>query len=196
MGRPGAKEWYRNPSRNETCALGVAYQRDDEWKTLYPDFLFFTDRASGEVAVSIVDPHTGSLSDMVPKLRVLADYAEKFATTFERVWSVDGVNLKRRYLDLLDPDVTGPRLRRGRVWPGTAALRTARSLSTRGTTPLSLAATRLLSKSTEAPNTPGWSAQGLVSSWRTRTPTLAAPYAVLANGPRPRTEASHGTHRE
>lgn len=61
---------------------------------------------------------------------------------------------------------------------------------TRGTTWLSLAATRLLPKSTEAPNTPGWSAQGLVSSWRTRTPTLVAPCAVLAHGPRPRTEAA------
>lgn len=57
------------------------------------------------MTASIVGPHTVSLSDMVPKLRGLADYAEKFATAFERVWSVDGVGGKRRYLDLLAPDL-------------------------------------------------------------------------------------------
>ena len=105
MARPGFRAWYRNPSRPSADALAVAYQNDrGEWRRMCPDFLFFHDVDT--VKVSIVDPHGLHLADALPKLRGLADFAEKHGESFHRIESVarmpGGV---LRVLDLMEPSI-------------------------------------------------------------------------------------------
>lgn len=105
MARPGFQVWYRNPSRPSGDALAVAYQNDrGEWRRMCPDFLFFHD--TDPVKVSIVDPHGIYLADALPKLRGLADFAERHGESFHRIESVarmpGGV---LRVLDLMEPSV-------------------------------------------------------------------------------------------
>lgn len=105
MARPGFQAWYRNPSRPSGDALAVAYQNDrGEWRRMCPDFLFF--HGVETVKVSIVDPHGPHLADALPKLRGLAEFAEKHGESFYRIESIarmpGGV---LRVLDLMEPSV-------------------------------------------------------------------------------------------
>jgi type III restriction enzyme len=65
--------WLRNPDR-KPWSFRVAYKKDSEWNSLYPDFLFI--RSEGkETRVDILDPHLLSLDDSPPKAAGLAEYA-------------------------------------------------------------------------------------------------------------------------
>ena len=105
MGHSGFQAWYRNPSRPSGDALAIAY-RDDKghWRRMCPDFLFFHDDGES-VKVSIVDPHGHHLSDSLPKLRGLAQFATTHGQSFHRIESVarmqDGT---LRVLDLTVPE--------------------------------------------------------------------------------------------
>lgn len=57
-----------------------------------PDFLFFSENASGEIVVDIVDPHGDHLADSLPKLRGLADYVEKHGADYDRIEAVAEVD--------------------------------------------------------------------------------------------------------
>lgn len=58
------------------------------------------------MCASIVDPHGDHLSDAVPKLRALADYAEMFGDRYARIESVaKGTGEAMRSLDLLNPTI-------------------------------------------------------------------------------------------
>src|SRR5690606_1804173 len=70
--------WYRNPSSARDTALRIAYWSEGKWASLQPDFIIISRKADGELAVSIVDPHGDHLADALPKLKALADYAERF----------------------------------------------------------------------------------------------------------------------
>lgn len=98
---PGFKGWYRNPSRATNESLAIAYKDGGgEWKALRPDFLFFSIDQAGEVAVDLVDPHGHHLSDALPKLRGLADFAERYADDFRRIESVAETAGTMRVIDL------------------------------------------------------------------------------------------------
>lgn len=101
---PGFKGWYRNPDRATQESLAVAY-RDElgDWKALRPDFIFFSTTHVGQVAVDLVDPHGHHLTDALPKLRGLADFAERFATDFRRIESVAETGGRLRVLDITKP---------------------------------------------------------------------------------------------
>ena len=105
MARPGFQAWYRNPSRPSGDALAVAYRNaQGEWRRMCPDFLFF--HGAEPVKVSIVDPHGPHFADALPKLRGLAEFAEKHGESFHRIESVArlaGDTL--RVLDLMEPSV-------------------------------------------------------------------------------------------
>lgn len=106
MGRPGARAWYRNPSRASEDSLAIAY-RDGKgvWRRVCPDFIFFHGD-SDSVKVSIVDPHGFHLTDALPKLRGLADYAETFGDELHRIEAVAQMKSGGlRVLDLKDPKV-------------------------------------------------------------------------------------------
>ncbi|MDO4606008.1 MAG: DEAD/DEAH box helicase family protein [Bowdeniella nasicola] len=102
--RPGFLGWYRNPDRAVKESLAIAYQDNHSWKALRPDFLFFVNTPNG-IAVDIVDPHGTHLSDALPKLRGLAQYADEHGHEFRRIESVAAVNGTLRVLDLTQPPV-------------------------------------------------------------------------------------------
>ena len=106
MSRPGFLAWYRNPPRPSADALAVAYTNErGNWRRMCPDFLFFHGEVSS-IKVSIVDPHGSHLADAVPKLRGLADFAQRHAHAFHRIESVARVNDDAlRVLDLTRADV-------------------------------------------------------------------------------------------
>lgn len=105
-GQPGFKAWYRNPARATKESLAVAYKEENgAWKALRPDFIFFGTNHDGTVAVDLVDPHGHHLSDALPKLRGLADFAEAYADDFRRIESVAETGGTMRVLDLTKPNV-------------------------------------------------------------------------------------------
>lgn len=99
--QPGFQGWYRNPDRVAKDSLAVAYKDEvGDWKALRPDFIFFGTQHDGGVAVDIVDPHGHHLSDALPKLRGLADFAQRFAGEFRRIESVAEAGGVLRVLDI------------------------------------------------------------------------------------------------
>ncbi|PXX25858.1 DEAD/DEAH box helicase [Thalassospira sp. 11-3] len=92
--------WYRNPARASQESLGVAYEEAFETRILRPDFLFFTRLSSGEIGANIIDPHGFHLADALPKLKGLADYAEKNGSHYCRIEAIAKVENKYRILDL------------------------------------------------------------------------------------------------
>ena len=104
MDRDEFRAWYRNPARPSADALAIAYKdAQGDWRRMCPDFIFFHGK-DGDIKVSIVDPHGHHLTDALPKLRGLANFAEDHGKAFHRIESVasvaDGV---LRVLDLTDP---------------------------------------------------------------------------------------------
>lgn len=104
--QPGFKAWYRNPARATKESLAVAYKDGvGEWKAMRPDFIFFGSQHDGQIAVDLVDPHGHHLADAMPKLRGLADYAEKYGSEFRRIESVAETDEVMRVLDLTKSSV-------------------------------------------------------------------------------------------
>lgn len=99
LARSGAVAWYRNPSRASQDSLGIIYEDGGEPKIVRPDFVFFVQQ-DGSVAADIVDPHGIQFDDAMPKLKGLAQYAERFGDHFRRIEAVAKVGSKFRVLDL------------------------------------------------------------------------------------------------
>lgn len=101
-GRSNFAGWYRNPARASKESLAVAYRdsETEDWKAMRPDFVFFSLTPDGDVAVDLVDPHGHHFADALPKLRGLADFAERFGDEFRRIESVAETEGTLRVLDL------------------------------------------------------------------------------------------------
>ncbi|WP_199178331.1 hypothetical protein, partial [Mycobacterium hubeiense] len=56
--------------------------------------------SDGKIVADIVDPHGHHMSDAMPKLRGLADFAEAFGSEYGRIEAVAKVNDTLRVLDL------------------------------------------------------------------------------------------------
>lgn len=100
--RDGFLAWYRNPDRGSQESLGIAYQESGKYKVLRPDFIFFSENENGEIFADIVDPHGFHLSDALPKLKGLSDYAEKHTQHYRRIEAVAEVEGEYRVLDLTE----------------------------------------------------------------------------------------------
>ncbi|MHA7862087.1 hypothetical protein ACX1DX_12035 [Tessaracoccus sp. Y36] len=101
MQQPGFKGWYRNPARASKESMAIAYKDPSgDWKALRPDFIFFSQNTDGTIVADLVDPHGHHLSDALPKLRGLADFAERYGHEFRRIESVAEIGGKLRILDL------------------------------------------------------------------------------------------------
>ena len=94
--------WYRNPGRSSPESLGVVYKEDTETKIVRPDFVFFARLPNGDVVADIVDPHGFHLSDALPKLKGLANYAEKHCAHYRRIEAIAKVDTGYRVLDLTE----------------------------------------------------------------------------------------------
>ncbi len=103
--RAGFVGWYRNPSRSSQDSLAVVYEHGGRIRTVRPDFVFFTEHDDGTIGASIVDPHGHHLGDALPKLRGLADYAERHGDHFQRIDAVAKIGDTLRVLDLTEPSV-------------------------------------------------------------------------------------------
>ena len=103
--RSGYVAWYRNPSRSAQDSLGIAYQENGNYSIVRPDFLFFTRGSAGEVLVDIVDPHGLHLSDALPKLKGIAQYAATYGEHYRRIEAVTEIDGVYRVLDLTEEDV-------------------------------------------------------------------------------------------
>ena len=85
MSRAEAMAWYRNPSTASKDAVQVPWWDGKRWRSMQPDFIFFSKKADGEIGVSIVDPHGHHLGDAYGKLLGLADFAEEYGAKFVRI---------------------------------------------------------------------------------------------------------------
>ena len=97
--RKGFSFWYRNPQYPGQSSLGIAYLKGQQYKIVRPDFIFFS-TVEGKVVADIVDPHGLHLSDTLPKLHGLAQYAQKHVRVYRRIESVAAIKGKLRVLDL------------------------------------------------------------------------------------------------
>jgi hypothetical protein len=105
LGRSDIVAWYRNPSNPAADVLQVPYRLGDNWKSMQPDFIFFSRKRDGSLAASIVDPHGDHLSDALPKLQGLAKFAEEYGNHFLRIEAVSEVDKDLRMLDLTNAGV-------------------------------------------------------------------------------------------
>lgn len=107
MNRIGFEAWYRNPERASQDSLAIAYVEADEYRLMRPDFVFFTRKPDGDLVIDIVDPHGIHLSDALPKLRGLAEYAEQHKGKYRRIESIADPDKKGKFrlLDLTNPAV-------------------------------------------------------------------------------------------
>lgn len=104
--RTGFRGWYRNPSRSLRTSLAVPWRTaTGGWRAMRPDFVFFATVPDGSIVADLVDPHGWHLSDAVPKLCGLADFAEQFGERFRRLESVADVDGKLKVLDFKRADV-------------------------------------------------------------------------------------------
>lgn len=100
LARAGVVAWYRNPSRASQDSLGIIYEDGGEPRIVRPDFVFFVQQDDGTVAADIVDPHGIQFGDAMPKLKGLAQYAERFGDQYRRIEAVAKIGDKFRVLDL------------------------------------------------------------------------------------------------
>lgn len=100
LARAGAVAWYRNPSRASQDSLGIIYEDGGQPRIVRPDFVFFVRQDDGTVAADIVDPHGIQFGDAMPKLKGLAQYAERFGDQYRRIEAVAKIGDKFRVLDL------------------------------------------------------------------------------------------------
>lgn len=105
LSRESTVGWYRNPARASQDSLGITYEMDGEQQIVRPDFIFFRETADGTIVADVVDPHGHHLSDALPKLRGLAEYAESNAQSFGRIEAVAKTGNGYRVLDLTEQSV-------------------------------------------------------------------------------------------
>ncbi len=103
--RSGFVCWYRNPQQPGQSSLGVAYRVGDQYKIVRPDFVFFAKQQDGTIVADIVDPHGHHLTDALPKLRGLAEYAALHGDVYRRIEAIAEVDKRLRVLDLTRVDV-------------------------------------------------------------------------------------------
>lgn len=77
--------WYRNPSAAGQHSLRIAYRAGDAWRSVQPDIIVVTKDAAGNLRPSIIDPHSAHQGDTSPKVRALAEYADKYGDEFDRI---------------------------------------------------------------------------------------------------------------
>ncbi|RIJ23965.1 type III restriction endonuclease subunit R [Henriciella barbarensis] len=106
MKRPGFKAWYRNPPGTSQESLGISYELDGAIKIVRPDFICFSEIADGTIVADVVDPHGTHLSDALPKLQGLANYAAKHSGVYRRIDSIAKMPSGQfKVLDMTEPSV-------------------------------------------------------------------------------------------
>jgi hypothetical protein len=81
-------------------SLGIIYDDGGEPKIVRPDFVFFGQQGDGTFSADIIDPHGIQFGDAIPKLKGLAQYAERFGDHYRRTDAVTKIGDTFRVLDL------------------------------------------------------------------------------------------------
>lgn len=97
--------WYRNPSIANQESLGISFLEDKTYQIVRPDFIFFSKNKDNSIFVDIIDPHGFHLSDALPKLIGLANYAKSHSQIYRRIQTIAEIEGKLKVLDLTDPKV-------------------------------------------------------------------------------------------
>jgi type III restriction enzyme len=105
LARSDVVRWLRNYER-KPWALMIPYQRKNEWRSMYPDFLVFR-RDGNKVTVDLIDPHTTSFEDAAAKAKGYAAYARDHFDRFGRIELIDKIDGDVRSLNMKDPKVQG-----------------------------------------------------------------------------------------
>lgn len=105
LARKSLVAWYRNPSGAGKYSLQIPWFDGEIYRSMQPDFVFFSRNNDGTIVPSIVDPHGSFLSDSIPKLRGYVKYVRDFGDRFRRIETVDKVDGAYLYLDLKDPGI-------------------------------------------------------------------------------------------
>lgn len=105
LNQEGTIAWYRNPSRASQDSLGIIYSDGSDKKVIRPDFIFFSLHHDGTCTADIIDPHGHHLSDALPKLKGLAEYAEKHGGFYRRIEAISEVSGVYKLLDLKEKHV-------------------------------------------------------------------------------------------
>jgi type III restriction enzyme len=98
--KPEVVGWLRNLPRKD-WSLCVPYVEGGAIKPVYPDFIVFR-KVKGKILADILDPHSSSFSDAIPKAKGLAKFAEKHGEQFGRIELIHKVNGQLKRLDLKD----------------------------------------------------------------------------------------------
>jgi type III restriction enzyme len=104
MGRKDCLGWYRNPSRPSADAVAVAWQDGQDGQQNWRRIVFFHGYEN-DAKASMVDPHGIHLSDALPKLRGLADFAADYGAELHRIEAVAEIDETLRVLDRKDAQV-------------------------------------------------------------------------------------------
>lgn len=105
LDRKSSVAWYRNPGGAGKYSLQIPWSDGEAFRSMQPDFVFFSRMADGSIVPSIVDPHGAYLSDSIPKLKGYVKYVKEFGDRFRRIEAVDKVDGEYKYLDLKDPAI-------------------------------------------------------------------------------------------
>ena len=98
MAAEGFLGWLRLEDRKD-WALTIPYRAMGEIKPMYPDLLVFRQERN-RVVVDILDPHDPTREDWLPKVRGLAEYADKHWKSFGRIEASIVVKGAVHHLDL------------------------------------------------------------------------------------------------
>jgi type III restriction enzyme len=98
--KPEVVGWLRNLPRKD-WSLCIPYDEGGTIKPLYPDFIVYR-KVKGQTVADILDPHSSSYADAIPKAKGLAKYAEQHGAQFGRIELIHKVNSQLRRLDLKD----------------------------------------------------------------------------------------------
>jgi type III restriction enzyme len=98
--KPEVVGWLRNLPRKD-WSLCISYIEGETIKPVYPDFIIFR-KVKGKIVVDILDPHSSSYSDAIPKAKGLAKYAEQHGAQFGRIELIHKVNGSLKRLELKD----------------------------------------------------------------------------------------------
>lgn len=105
LSRKNTVAWYRNPGRASQDSLGITYEDAGTVKMMRPDFIFFARLSDNTVVADMVDPHGTQFSDSIPRLKGLAQYAEKSGEYYLRIDAVAKIGDVYRVLDLKEERV-------------------------------------------------------------------------------------------
>jgi type III restriction enzyme len=101
--KPEVIGWLRNLPRKD-WSLCIPYTEGETIKPVYPDFIIFR-KVKGKIIVDILDPHSSSYADAIPKAKGLAIFAEKHGAQFGRIELIHKVNGQIKRIDLKDKTV-------------------------------------------------------------------------------------------